>query len=76
MAKSSVTSTNDLRQVLIDTLDGVRDGSVTPAAANSISNLSGKILQSAKLDLEVQKLGIGAASGDGTKLITMNRRRR
>ena len=52
----SVKSTNELRKVLIDTIENVREGSITPAAANAVGNLAGKVLQSAKLDLDVMRL--------------------
>jgi len=55
--KKEVRNTTDLRRVLIETIDSVREGDITPAAANAVGNLAGKVLQSAKLDLDVMKLG-------------------
>ncbi len=65
-----IESTADLRRTLVETIAGIRDGTVKPAQANAISNLAGKILQSARLDLEVAKSGQELVSiGAGTKLI-------
>ena len=47
-----VETTTDLRRMLIETIDGVRSGKVDPKQAHAISGLSGRVLQSAKLDLE------------------------
>jgi hypothetical protein len=44
---NKITNTSDLRKALIDSIDGIRDGSLKPSAANAIANLAGKILQSA-----------------------------
>lgn len=51
----NIESTSDLRQVLIDTIGDVRNGTVTSRDATAIASLSGKILQSAKLDLDCAK---------------------
>lgn len=50
-----IESTSDLRQVLIDTIEDVRIGKVNSRDATAIASLSGKILQSAKLDLDCAK---------------------
>lgn len=51
-----VKNTSDLREMLLDTINGVRSGKIDPRQAQAISTLSCRILQSAKLDLEVAKL--------------------
>jgi len=51
----SVKNTTDLRKMLLNTIEGVRDGSLDHRKANTIATLSSKILQSAKLDLDVLK---------------------
>lgn len=53
---SKIKNTSDLRAMLLDTIEGVRDGSLEPLQARAISSLSCQILQSAKLDLDVAKL--------------------
>jgi hypothetical protein len=59
MAKSGqIMNTSDLRKMLIETIDGVRKGSIEPQQASAIARLSTQILQSAKLDLDVMKFNI------------------
>lgn len=62
----SVQNTADLRSLLMETIEGVKDGSIEPRRAQAIGALTGKILQSAKLDLEVLRL-TKQADGIGTK---------
>lgn len=47
-----INSTSDLRQILINTISDIRAGKVQSRDATAIASLAGKILQSAKLDLE------------------------
>lgn len=47
-----VNSTSDLRQILIDTISDIRHGGIEAKNATAIASLAGKILQSAKLDLD------------------------
>lgn len=51
-----VRNTSDLRALLIDAIEGVRKGKLDPKQAQAIGGLSGRILQSAKLDLEVMRM--------------------
>ena len=51
-----VNDTADLRRLLLETIDGVRDGSVDPRTAGAISSLSCRIVQSAKLDIEMSRM--------------------
>lgn len=54
---SSLVSTSDLRKILLDTIDDVRQNRMTPDKANAITKLSGEILKSAKLDLDAAVIG-------------------
>ena len=58
MAKKNGATTNiqGLRDVLYVQIDGLRDGSVDPKIANSISNASSKILSTVKLELQYLKM--------------------
>lgn len=47
-----INSTQDLRQILISTIGDIRAGTVAARDATAIASLAGKILQSAKLDLD------------------------
>ena len=47
---------NDLRTILSEEIDKVRNGSTTAANVNAITNATGKILSSVKLELEYAKL--------------------
>lgn len=63
-----ITNTSELRQMLLEEIDNVRKGTSDPNKAHAISTLASKVLQSAKLDLDVIKFNLaneGAAkSGD------------
>lgn len=50
--KSSVTNTSDLRRMLLETIEAVKDGTMEPAQARTIAALSTTVLHSAKLDLD------------------------
>src|SRR5689334_13500427 len=56
--RPTVSSTQDLRQLLIDTINDVREGNIDARSASAIGGLAGKILQSAKLDLDCARLQI------------------
>lgn len=47
---------NELRSILSDEIQKIRDGKSSAAAVNAVSNASGKILSSIKLELEYYKL--------------------
>lgn len=51
----AIKNTSELRQMLLETIEQVKAGSLDPKQAHAISNLSSKVIQSAKLDLEVLK---------------------
>jgi len=47
---------NELRGILSDEIEKLRSGTSTPAGVNAVSNASGKILSTFKLELEVAKI--------------------
>jgi len=49
---AKLANTGDLRKMLIETIQQVRDGVIEPSQARTIAALSTTILQSAKLDLD------------------------
>ncbi len=49
-------SLNDLRAILSDEITKIRNGRSTPATVNAVSNATGKILSSVKLEIEYHKL--------------------
>lgn len=54
----NVKNTADLRKLLIETIEDVRSGAIEPRQAQAISSLSGKILMSARLDLDAIRLNM------------------
>lgn len=51
-----VKNSEDLRGMLLSTIEDVREGKIDFKKAGAISSLSGKILYSAKLDMDFAKL--------------------
>lgn len=49
-------SLNELRSILSEQIEKIRDGQATAASVNAISNATGKILSSVKLELEYYKM--------------------
>ena len=47
---------NNLRTILAEEIEKLRDGSTTPANVNAITNATGKILSTVKLEMEYHKL--------------------
>lgn len=47
-----IKTTGELRAMLIETIQQVRDGTLKPTEARTIATLSTTVLQSAKLDLD------------------------
>ena len=54
--KKEIKTINDLREILIDEIQNLRDGLTTPATINAITNATGKIFSSVKLEMEYAKL--------------------
>lgn len=53
--KKKIRNTHDLREDLINTIGDLRDGTIDKGVASVISGLTGRILQSAELDLKYMK---------------------
>jgi hypothetical protein len=47
---------SELRKILSEEIDGLRNGNTTPANVNAITNATGKILSSVKLEIEYNKM--------------------
>ena len=50
-----IRNMNNLVDVLIDEINLLRKGEVTPSRANAMANLNGKIMQAVKLSVETHK---------------------
>jgi len=48
---SKIKDTAGLRSMLLDAIDDVRNGVISPAIANSVAGLAGQVLKSAALEL-------------------------
>jgi len=51
-----VFTLQELRGILSDEIDKIRDGTTTAAACNAVTNATGKLLSTIKLELEYCKL--------------------
>lgn len=51
-----LANTADVRKMLAETIKDVRSGSVDAKKANAISALTGKIIATVRLDMEVMRL--------------------
>ncbi|MCH8047687.1 MAG: hypothetical protein IID44_28675 [Planctomycetes bacterium] len=47
---------NELRAILADEIKKIRDGETTAANVNAVSNATGKILSTVKIEMEYAKL--------------------
>lgn len=69
MAKK-IKTTGELREMLIETIQQVKDGALEPAHARTIATLSTTVLQSAKLDLDYLRFHASHESlGDAGKRV-------
>lgn len=50
-----VRTSAGLRDALFDELDGLRNGSTNPAKANAAAKLAGQVIDTVKMELDVQK---------------------
>lgn len=50
------TNASELRAVLCETIAAVREKTITPDAAEAISNASGKIVASLRVELEYRRM--------------------
>lgn len=53
---------DDLRGVLSEVLDNLREGSITPAVANATNSAVGKMLSTVRLQMDYQKMTGRASS--------------
>lgn len=53
-----IKTTAELRSMLLEEIENVRSGKSDARKAHAISNLASKILQSAKLDLDMMRFNI------------------
>ena len=51
-----IKTINDLRIIMAEEIQRIRDGKTTAANVNAITNAAGKILSSVKLELEYNKI--------------------
>ena len=51
-----IKTVNDLRKVLAEQINRVRSGKSTPAQSNAITNATGKILSSIRMEIDYAKL--------------------
>ena len=76
MAKSkskndtSISTTAELRKVLLETIQGIRSGDIDHRQGASVASLSKAVIASAKLDFEVFRYHkeLSLASNDGSTL--------
>jgi hypothetical protein len=54
--REKIKSVNDLRSILCNEIDKLRAGKTTPVNVNAITNATGKVLSSIKLEMEYYKL--------------------
>ena len=50
------TNINEIREVLCETIQAVREKTITPDAAEAISNASGKIVATFRVELEYRRM--------------------
>ena len=51
----TVRTSAGLRDALFDELDGLRSGTSNPAKANAVAKLAGQVIDTVKMELDVQK---------------------
>lgn len=68
-----VKNTSDLRNLLLQTIKELKDGTIGPRQARAIGHLSATIINSAKLDLDYLKFSIrdDAIKAKPLELLTM-----
>lgn len=71
--KSSIKTTADLREMLIETIAEVRAGTLDPKQARTVAALATTILHSAKLDLDMMRFNIAheGASEAGRNVLAL-----
>jgi hypothetical protein len=58
----------EIRAVLAEQIQKLGEKKISPAKANTISRLAGKIMSNARMELEVLKLAKGQSKGQSKKL--------
>ena len=53
---TKIKTVNDLRAILTEEIEKIRTGQTTAANVNAITNATGKILSSVKMEIEYNKL--------------------
>lgn len=53
---TTIKTTTELRDILCETITAVRQKTMTPDAAEAISNASGKIIASLRVELEYRRM--------------------
>lgn len=73
MPSEGIKNTSDLRKLLLETIEDVKNGKMDPKQARTIAALSGTILQSAKLDLDFLRFSASNKELDdtGTKVLNL-----
>lgn len=51
----AIKNTQELREMLLQTIQEVKAGKVEVSVANSVANLSGKVLQTARYERDIAK---------------------
>lgn len=51
----TIRTSAGLRDALFDELDGLRNGESNPAKANAVAKLAGQVIDTVKMELDVQK---------------------
>lgn len=52
----TIRNTSDLRSVLAEQIQKLREGKISPAHANAIANSTGKWISSVRLEMEAAKM--------------------
>ena len=68
MSKSKRT-TNGLREVLFDQVDGLISGTITPQQAKAVSGIASQIVAVTKLEMEAARFISSTPNGDNIKKI-------
>lgn len=53
---TTIKTTTELRKILCETITAVREKSMPPDAAEAISNASGKVIASLRVELEYRRM--------------------
>lgn len=69
--QKDIETTGDLRSVLLETIQGVRAGDIEPRQGATIAALSRSVLQSAKLDFEVQRFYKSLEAGESAEPLSI-----